>query len=391
MSLAPRAAVPVATLSPSAAALASLDPGATAPQPTIGPAPSAGRTPAPVQTFRPGEWRQVKLPQSGGILEVQGMWSVGGQFMVLAFENMGDGPGRLVLLSSTTGRNWTSHYPPSAIVELQAAAVIDDGLWFVARVAGVTTTTWELVGTTTGDEWQSFGATDGLGDDSAGTGLLARQGERWLAWTWRYLPNDEYGTQELRTSADGAGWKVAPLPIDDKMAAVSSFRIGGTLGVLAGDYRTDTPRIGILTTQDGKSWATAELSDELEQGLGNIVCATDLCIGHGQRYIDGVYLPLLATSPDGLSWTLASGSMPELTAISAVPGGFLGMGAQQGTAWSSSNGLEWERHVVLPEDGSTYVYTVAVNGDAVLGLGSSEGPLPNFWLGSLAELGGSLQ
>jgi hypothetical protein len=361
-------------------------PGASEGTPT-GP-PSARPSPRPTRTPGPAEWRPYDLNMSTDT-EILDVVSFDGQFVMPVRTYDSDGQQAYSLLESMTGQAWTPTPVPAAIRELQAGAVIDGRLWFIARVEGVSQATFELISTDARGDWQSLGPTEGLGIESGGAVLLARVADRWIVSTYQYDTDGGLERQDVRTSSDGVTWSNADVPKDPEEGMHGSFSIDGTLGLLGVTNDDTDPSSFVLTTRDGKQWTRADLEPETNGHIYDVRCTEVVCLGLGTREEVGAYLPTIATSSNGTDWVpVESDDLPELSTVTVVPGGFLGLDGRSRTAWVSSDGIDWQGVVVIPDDtGAHYVFRLAANQEFVAAIGARDGGSSLVsWAGTLDAL-----
>ena len=351
--------------------------------------PSERPSPRPTRTPAPSEWLayETDLTNDSEILELV---SFDGQFVIPVRTYTPDGMQTYHLLTSMSGRSWSSGFVPPAIQELQAPALIDGRLWFVARVVGVASTTIELISTDGRGDWQSLGPTKGLGLDNGGVTVLARAGDRWLASVYQYDPDSEEGIplQDVRTSSDGVTWSIAEVPVSASEALNRAFTIDGTLGFIGMSNNEADPPSFVVATRDGRKWTRTDLPATAGQ-LYDVRCTLTACVAFGGRQEVGVFLPTMATSTNGIDWAVStSDELPELSSLTVTSVGFLGLDSRATTALLSTDGLTWQNIEVIPEDtGGHYAFRIAANGEYVAAIGARESSQAIVsWAGTLDTL-----
>lgn len=354
------------------------------------PPPSVRPSPRPTRTPGPAEWRASDLAISTDT-EIVDVVSLDGQFVMPVRTSDADGQSAYSLLVSLSGRTWTPTLVPPAIRYVQAGTVIDGRLWFIATVEGVAQTTFELISTDGRGDWQSLGPTEGLGIEEGGANLLARVADRWVVSTYRYdCCVEGPPVQDVRTSSDGVTWSIADVPADQAEGVHRSFSIDGTLGLLGMRNEEVNPTTFVLTSRDGRTWARSDFERDAVGQIYDVRCTDDVCIGFGTREKVGAYLPTIATSANGIDWVpVESDAIPELSNVTVIPGGFLGLDSRSTTAWVSSDGVDWHGVVVIPNDiGAHYVFRLATNQEYVAAIGAKDdGSTIVSWAGTLDTLG----
>ena len=389
---------PVAVASPSLAA--------TAPVvvlPTASPVRTTRPSPTPAPPGEPWEWVRTDLPGDG--LRAAGIWAVDGAFMVLGEQVTAFGSRTgWVLARLEPGQVWRLQGAPPAIDGFYGGTVIDDRLWFLARVVGVTPddVSWQLVSTSDSHEWESLGESQGL--ESVGDPeFLARIGDTWVTAAMEFGegPCCTGGDPATRIfwSGDGVSWAGAELPELPGEIMFGSTRAGvvGDTMIVAGLMASGQDQVPfVLRSSNGRTWRLANVpfatpNPRLITGLAcdGLVCvittARPLCNcepkDDARAYV----------SPDGREWRSNSLPIPD----SAVPddglrnlistgAGFLAVAGESGNALLSRNGEEWGAVAVMPLALSRHLVGIAVSGDIVLGVAETFNDRPNgIWEGSL--------
>jgi hypothetical protein len=344
---------------------------------------TARPTPSPSPVA--GAWLRRDFPTDGNVA-AEDLWSVDGSFVMLA-----DTDGHSVFLSSSDGRSWNPWAPSPAIVSYWAGTVIDGDLWFVATVAGVTSTHFELVQTKDGGSMQSLGVAKGAAPDWIG--FLDRVNGTWVMTHGQYLPDGEgAGREDFEVSDDGVHWTtIAP----DGLRGLL-YRHAGHLGrklvVIADRAGPETGRISLVST-DGRSWRSAAFPGGVAASgaILDMACTTTACVAVGTGTQGLVDLPIVVVTTDGLHWTEIPSEVTRGTAttlmqaVVATDRGFVAVGGGEG--WLSADGSQWQNFLVMPVN-SGQVSLLAARGDRLLAFGVDGAGVPATWLGSLSAIGG---
>jgi len=307
------------------------------------------------------------------------------------------GPSRLVIVESADGLRWEENDVPAVISELYAGTVIDDRLWFVARVHGFNEDedSWQLVSTQTGAEWDTLGPMMG-----AGVGpfefapFLGRAGDRWIMASARSVDDpDGIGQQvAIWTSTDGVTWEPAEVLgatgdgwYDGWYAGLST--LDGTVIVSGTEVRDDVARSFVMHSRNGKTWSESAFPGGLGVEIHWVSCGPSACLAAGALATQTAYEARLWRTLDGKAWSLIvvdanQGIGPPLV----TPSGYVAAG-EPGLVWTSTDGFAWNPVEVGAPHRAEPLYQLAINGDVVLGLAYREEAAPSIWLGSLERLG----
>ena len=384
-------AAAIASPTPRPSTLGSISP--TAPARTA-------RPPTPRPTARP-EWvwnHEELLPEVE--LEPMDIWSVDGRFLTLVRQV---GPATNSREASFIARlrsdgGWELVTVPPAIDDLQGGAVIDGTLSFFASVGGVTPddVRWELVSTTTGDEWASLGP---AALEIDGVSFLGRIGTRWVAATWRYYSDENTGDGAIRMalewSDDGVAWQGATLPqMDGAPVFIRASRLGGAMVVVGFNDLPDRQEHFLLSSTDGRTWRRSPLDVPEGRTPTGMACSDAACVILVAQLEDPEVAPLAIVTTDLEEWSLSPILAPVtetggfLVNLLATDSRFLAMGIGTGYAFLSEDGLAWESlQVIVAPSGMESFVGMAVAGDDVVALvrGPDTGS-PSIWSGTLPIL-----
>jgi hypothetical protein len=338
----------------------------------------------------PWAWNRVDfLPEYE--LNPVGIWVTRSGFLILAQQPApvdGQRPSWL-FAHSTLLRPWELVAAPPAIYELQGGSVIDERLWFIARVGGVTDErqTLELVSTSTGDDWETFGPSHGLGTVD-GVALMGRVDDRWVAATWRYTGAGEgAGEMDLHWSADGVAWHSAALPETDSAPLfVGAAMLGDTM-VALGERE-------VLYSTDGMTWQASPSTVPENYAPTGLACSDVACVIVASTFNLSGDVIARQTS-DLQEWFGADVVAPRtetgdyLMGLTATDAGFLAIGAGTGYAFLSEDGLAWQSlQVTVAPSGTDAFMGLAVRGSDVVGLARGRSnEAPSIWTGTLPETG----
>ena len=369
--------------------------------------PGSPTAPASTPTLRPTTptprpawaWtRQDLLP--GVEFGPQGIWSVGDRVLVIGRHPIAPGAWRASpwsIARSTPNRVWEHVAAPQAIEDLMGGSVIDDELWFVARVGGVTeaSTTWELVSTISGDEWTSIGASDLGPVDSVS--FVGRVGDRWVAAPWRYRSDAGEGAVrgDLMWSGDGLAWQSARLPEMDGVALFYRAEMLGDTMVVLGEREVDGQMEPmVLYSTDGMSWQDSPSAVPENYTPTGLACNDATCLIVASTFsFSGV--PIARQTSDLQQWSgndivaTAAETGDFLIGLTATDAGFLAMGAGTGYAFLSEGGVAWQvLQVIVAPSGMEALSGLAVTGSDVVGLvGGPDNGSPGIWYGTLPATG----
>jgi hypothetical protein len=256
------------------------------------------------------------------------LWAVGHNGTHWVAAAMGTGPGGNAGLAfvSTDGINWATYTTPmGGVGSTWGGATWGSGRWVIAGAAG------QVATSTTGTSWAMATYPGGIGNILGTTyagGLFMTTGNSGAA-----------------TSPDGVTWTATTSPGITNMRA--SWLLGGTWHVASG-----TSAATRQTTNNGVSWtpgpAVGPITKFAYDGMGTYVAvggtsawtSPDMVTWtlvpgtpftgalYGVTYGDCLFVAAgyngnIATSPDGLSWTLRSGAGSQnmyAVATSAKPG-----------------------------------------------------------------------
>jgi hypothetical protein len=351
-----------------------------------------------------GAWERTEF-HFGEPVNVWNMWTVGTRFVVIAERDTPEKPGWL-FVSSETGRDWQLETVPPEIQQIYwtSGTVVDDRLWFVARVRDGNGDTRRLISTVTGGEWQMLPPARGLGARD-GADFLARAGGRWFAAPFRSTPGEPFAQidQDIRVSNDGVDWTVVDAP---RFGDLSGYHRAITVGdrLLASgtwvNIDEDRHEVFFATTRTGRSWTARDLEADRNARMGQFACTHELCVAVGSLNDgdDNFDHPYAWTSDDGLDWTPTDPQPPFPDGRTSIPmdelvatgSGWLALGGPSGDAWLSPDGMSWRYVQVLPRHPDAAPHSIGVIGDRIVGVagtGDGSGRL-DIWIGSLAAMGG---
>jgi hypothetical protein len=381
-------------------ALASPSPAASAGTPTIGPTtfkPTAA-PPTPRPTSPPAwQWKRSDfLPELNP--SVEGVWGVNGRILALISRYDPDVDRASWSIARLTEPNeWELLAAPSAIDQFFAGTVVDDRLWFFARVGGITAadTTWRLVSTADGETWESLGNADGL-PPFDGASILARTGDSWVIVTSRD-GGEGASNAAISWSADGRHWTPADVP---ELRANVGYRQAASMGdtaVLLG-FEFDDPEFAdsfVLRSTDGRTWQRSGLDPPSSGSPRELACNGRLCIITLEPPSDLSTGQTLMESADGDHWVEVVVEVPYngpdsvIGRLETTPTGFIALSGSPAKALLSTDGISWRAVEVLPPDARDYISELALAGDRIVGLvpwQSSDEP-NRIWVGSLAAMG----
>lgn len=369
------------------------------PRPSVRPSPTS--TPPP-----PWEWVRTDLP--GNRLRASGTWAVGGEFIVLAeqVDEIGSRTG-WTLARWQSGNEWSLVPAPPAIGELYGGAVIDDRLWFLAKVVGVTPddVRWELVSTSNAQDWESLGATEGL-EKIDSPEFVARIGDTWVTAGMEFGEGSccDGGDPQARLmwSRDGTSWTAADIPELPGKIGFGSTRAGRIAGsvVVAGLMQSGQEQAPfVLVSSNGRTWEVADVpfGTPAPSLLTGLACDGLGCVITTARPFcdcEPTDDPLAFVSSDGHEWsshalTIPDSAVPDdgLRNLTSTGAGFLAMAGESGNALFSRTGEEWTAVRVMPLALSRFLVGLAVSGDMVMGVADTFNATPNgVWQGSLSLL-----
>lgn len=240
------------------------------------------------------------------------------------------------------------------------------------------------------------------GEEITGALWISDDGERWdraatppgaiegIAWTGQDFVAVGYASSgdgdravAAWVSPDGEQWERAPhdpdaFESDDELQLVSLA--AGPRGIVAvGMEGTDG---AVWYSPDGWSWQRVSRGVRFFGGEGYQVVHDVLAMTDGYLAVGGSDEAgaMAWHSPDGSTWEPVTGLGPgSLRAVTAVPGGVVGVGVEnrsgvlRAAAWSSSDGIRWQRiphdEATFGGDGNTVMYDVAFRGSRVVGVG----------------------
>jgi hypothetical protein len=390
---------PTSTPSPSAPVigLASASP---APTPTV--APSLLRPTPPPPTPRPTPPPPWQWTRSDFLAElrpsVEGIWGVNGQILALVSRNdpAGDRESWSIVKLVEEG-GWELLPAPPAIDGFFAGTVVDDRLWFFARVGSVSDadTTWQLVSTTDGMTWDSLGTAEGL-PPLYGASILARAGDSWVIVTHR---DDGEGASNaaISWSADGRHWDPADVPeLRANVGYTASASIGDATVMVGFDF--DSPEDAawfVLRTTDGRTWRRSSFVAPSTTSARDLACDDRICLITLQPFdVGSSSTQALMVSTDGDGWAEVAANVPyynpdsTIVHLATTATGFIALTGSPAHALLSTDGSTWRAVEVLPPDAKVYISDLAVAGDLVVAMvpwQTSDEP-DRIWVGSLAAM-----
>ena len=397
----PSPTAPVALASPSLAASAPV-----VVFPTASFRPTTRPSPTPAQTGPPWGWVRTDLPGDG--LRASGIWAVGGTFVVLAEQvtAIGEREGWAVA-RIRPGEEWALEDAPPAIGDFYGGTVIDDRLWFLVRVVGVTPAdvSWQLASTSNAQEWQTLGDTKGL-EKIDYPEFLARIGDTWVTAAMEFGDGAccDGGDPEARIlwSRDGTSWTAAEIPDLPGEIGFGSTRAGmvGSSLVVAGLMQSGPDMLPFaLVSSNGRTWEAADVpfGRPAPSLLTGLACDGRVCVITTARPFcncEPIDDPRAFVSSDGRAWSDRALPIPDSAApddglrnLTSTGAGFLAIAGESGNAMISRNGEAWTAVRVMPLALSRFLVGLAVTGDIVMGVAETFNERPNgIWQGSLSML-----
>jgi hypothetical protein len=339
--------------------------GSLAPSATATAAPTAvAPTPSPV----PAQWAGTNLPFQdvattcapvGGTLANARVVEFGSG--LLALGTCGHSAGASLVWVSTDGRSWRASAPAALAHADVYALIVADGL----IIAGGQ----DVSNGAAAAAWTSRDGLTWTRSDDIGCGVMltvTRFGSGFVAFGNRVpnIPELEVppGVCEW-VSADGLFWTSVSLPkaVFPASTAVSSVAAGpGGLVAVGTDSGPQRTVAALWRSSDGRAWTRGVVAGTADW------FSFDMAFAGGPDFVvlgsDSHGTAALATSPDGLSWTLSSDPVPG--AMSGLPGegpwfdagptglifgaGFANNAQPPGTIWLSTDGRSWRPTPALP-------------------------------------------
>lgn len=222
--------------------------------------------------------------------------------------------------TSTDGHTWTQHTPTGLDYYPDRLCYSPDLDQFLATSYGVNGGTHSLWTSTDGIAWTSHTNPLGYGSGGGTSGLFA------IAWSpdlglWVIGGGNPTSATQVATSLDGAAWTTHALPQVPASQLQDACWFPGAGIFVVGDGGSGY----VWISSDGSTWT------RYATGLGHIVWALaandDVIVANGGDTAGGSYQQV-ATSPDGVTWTL--GAMDTTTYAFAN---------QTCNAWSENLGL----------------------------------------------------
>ena len=242
--------------------------------------------------------------------------------------------GRGTILTSADGSMWTDQ---SLALQQTIVSVAWNGIDLVA-----VTDIGRVLTSTDGESW----AVRSLGDVPAQMYYLAPQAITWGVNGWVVVGGYREGSAIILTSPDAIEW-----------TSRTSGVVGGSSGVVwTGDRFLAAAETKVVTgSADGSTWTGYDVG--VGTGIYKLAWNGKLFVGVGNGEI--------ATSPDGLNWTLREG--PEwnevLWDVIWANGRFVAVGSQHsgeyGLILTSPDGVNWSRHIAY---GISMISGVTSNG-----------------------------
>jgi hypothetical protein len=286
---------------------------------------------------------------------------------------------------------------PRAIERFFAGTIVDDRLWLLAQVGGISKseTAWRLVSTADGETWDSLGDSVGLPAFDVAP-VLSRTGDNWTIITQR---EDAKGASNatISWSNDGRHWQPADVPdLHSNVGYLRAASIGDTTVLLG--YGFDMPEGGrwlILRSTDGRTWERSRFALASSVVARDVACNERMCV-----IAVSADPPLASTqgfmvSNDGDSWAEVNvetqSAYAEMTIgnLTTTDKGFIALSGRPAQAILSEDGLSWRTVDVLPPGNDDYISNVVVAGDMIAALVPWQTIAdPNrLWVGSLAAMG----
>ena len=357
------------------------------PRPTASPRPTIQVTPAPTDV--PWTWSKGAFDTEYGY--PTGSWSIGGKLVIsLATDD------NMTFRTSDDGVNWTTYPSSRAIRDYQAAAIIDDRLWFALRISGLQDDHLEIgyPGWPAEDganlQWKTQGPVAGATPDWVGA--LGRINGTWVMSVGTYT--GEGGSVELRVSDDAVHWSTIK-PAGAESVGIYQLQQLGTHLVGLGYLESSDYAPVALRTKDGRAWSTAAFPGPVGGGTSiyRMTCGTSACVAVGSISTIGVERPALWSTTDGLEWLRVATDLTDarrdgsLSMVVATPSGFIAMGAPDHDALLSRDGTTWRSLRVLPQRDTAQLSQLAVSGNLIFALGeqSVSGGVAR-WIGNLSTL-----
>ncbi len=329
------------------------------------------------------------------------MWSVGGRVLVLAQHGGSIDGGRpsWSFARSTSAGDWELVAAPPAIDELHGGTVIDDELWFLARVSGVgsASTRWELVSTTNGQDWSSNGQAQLSGLD--GVVFLGRVADRWVAATVRYYSGEGAGEGAIRVdlhwSDDGEIWEPAALPdMDGSMFFYQAAMLGDKMVVFGANNLPDGERLFMMHSTDGIEWLESPQPVSRSQWPTAFACGPTACVVLAMPTDSIIGAPTAFSTGNLQDWVESEIVAPVsetggfLTNLSVTEAGFVAMGSATGHAFLSADGITWTSiHIIAaPGDMSPFESLVVSGSNAFALARDPDNGSPWVWSGVLPTI-----
>ena len=357
-------------------------------------------TPLP-SNAHPWTWNRMDFQVDLGAQPPENMWAIGDHIVMLGWTDEDSDRPLFHMGSINSGFGWDYHNVPAAIADLSGASVIDDHIWFLALITGVTPadSSWQLVGTSTGESWESLGPTDGLplpaeatSGAGSGAGFIGRVGDIWVVDVFQ-----AEGPGLLYWSEDGRQWERANVPA---VAGEVHF-FNGTMFrdrmVALGESFDGVDQVAyfVLTSTDGKTWERAAVNLDAGRSLGNLACNAGTCVVAEYPFeSEGVTRHVWVTE-DGETWSRVAVDLPLAAPISiiqlirATDDGFIALGGTSDAVLLSDDGRRWRVvEGVMPAIAQEILVNLVVARDLIVGYGeASSSDLPNYlWRGSLKLL-----
>jgi len=346
--------------------------------------------------------RSELLP--GAAFSPEEVWAIGDRAFILGHRDMASAErGGWALARLEPPADWTYTEPPGAIEILSGGSVVDDRLWFVAQVGGVSDAddTWQLVSTGDGQTWDTLGRSTGLapgpGLEFGGAAFVRRVGAIWVASLGTFRYDEATDTSEevwrLLWSRDGQSWQPAEIESADRnMVYFYDGVLGDKAIVLGASWTEETPRYVILTSTNGRRWSSVPFELPPDNYISGLACNTSRCLVTAVTE-SGLTAPTAVVSLDGDRWETHTVDLPRAAVaggpVNVVPvdGGFLAMSMNAGQALLTQDGMAWRAVDVMSARLDNGLIGLVVAGDEVIAIEPDIGDgSVGVWRGRLSRI-----
>jgi len=366
---------------------------------TLRPSPlrptTAPSTPRPTP---PPPWQWTRRDLWPATQHASGMWGVQDNILFLVDDGAGIGQYEAWSIMRLENEGALSELAaPPAIQLFEGGSVIDDRLWFLARVGAVNPedATWQLVSTGDGEPWTSQGDSEGL-PPFDGVSFIGRAGTNLVVATW--VDNIANTIPTISWSTDGRHWTRSTVPdLPPGVAFVQAAMFGDTM-VIRGQSSTSVDDVTyfVLWSSDGRTWHRSSVAFPALAFPRDLACTVGACLITMRPYDTDTpsSTQVALRSTDGQHWTKLTIGVPApngdawIGSLRATPNGFVALGGAASPVLLSTDGTKWRSVEVLPPDSADSFEDFAVASDLVAGLVDISSDIPEFaWAGSLAAMG----